>query len=140
MKSEIEKKLKLSRQEKQDLKLYFFVIHPRMKILTEIAVLPVLGFSLEDVLIKARIDVKNIPLTFTGQSVLVKDFVNSLYLGDTHIPTTKEVKSVKSIPKKILAKEEFKASLLLTLNESKKWDMKLSGKDKTMLKKIFEKL
>ncbi len=140
MKAEIEKKIKLSRQEKQDLKLYFFVIHPRMRVLADIAVLPVLGFSLEDVLIKARINVKNIPLTFTGQSVLVKDFVNSLYLGDTHVPTTKEVKSVEHIPKKILAKEEFKSSLLFTLNEAKKWSMKLSEKDKKALKTIINKL
>lgn len=140
MKAEIEKKIKLSRQEKQDLKLYFFVMHPRMRVLADIAVLPVLGFSLEDVLIKTRIDVKNIPLTFTGQSVLVKDFVNRLYLGNTHIPTTKEAKPVEHILKKILAKEEFKSSLLFTLNEAKKWSMKLSEKDKKALKTIINKL
>ena len=102
------------------------------------AVLAIIGYKLEDALARARQEAQELPLVYTGQNSLVQDFINRLYLDSSVIPPIGE--PIKPLSKKKLVKEEFKASLLLTLNEPQKWEMKISKKDKKLLSEIIEKL
>lgn len=140
MKLKAKKKYKLSRKAEQPLKLWFFIVHPGKPYIKNEAVLAIIGYNLEEALVKANLVAKGLPATYTGQNALVKDFVNRLFLDGATALTIKEPKIVKPLSKKKLAKEEFKAGLLLTLNEPKEWDMKISKKDKDLLKIIIEKL
>ena len=135
MESQVEKKFKLSRKAKQDLKLWFFILHPGKLYIRNEAILAIIGYELESAQIRASRDSKGMPLTYTGQNVIVKDFVNQLYLRGSITPPIKEAKPVKPISKEKLSKESFKAGLTMASNEFVK-----SKKDKALLTKIIEKL
>lgn len=137
----IEKKFPLSRKEEQDLRLWFFIVHPGKPYIRNEGVLAIVGYDLESARIKAGIESEGHPATYTGQSSIVKDFISKLYLDIVTIPSKEPKKEPKPKPlSKEMTKEKFRASLLLTLNEPKKWGLKINKKDKKALKEIIEKL
>ena len=135
IKTKIKKQFKLSRKTEQPLKLWFFILHPGLPVLKNVAVLPIIGYQLEEVLVKAGIDANGIPLTYTGQSILVQDFINNLYLGDTTVPAIREIPPVRLPSKEKLSKEQFKAGLMMSMKEFVK-----SKTDKALLQKVINKL
>lgn len=135
MESQIEKKFKLSRKAKQDLKLWFFIVHPGKPYIRNEAILAIIGYDLETAQIRANSDAKGIPLTYTGQNAIVRDFVNQIYLGDSIIPSIKGPEQIKPVSKEKLSKEQFKVGLTMAMEEFVK-----SKEDKELLNKVIKGL
>ncbi len=129
MNSKIEKKFSLGRKEEQPLKLYFFICRPVKINIKNEAVLAIIGYKLEDAILQAQKDSKGGMFTYTGQNVIVKDLVDKISLEAETLTEKKKV-----------GKEQFKAGLLLALNESQELGMKISKKDKVFLKEVISKL
>ncbi len=134
MKSQVEK-FKLKKKTEQDLKLYFFIVHPGKPYIKNEAILAIIGYDLESAQIRANQDAKGIPLTYTGQNAVIKDFVNQLYLRDLVIPSVKTPESIKPISKEKLSKEQFKLGLIMVMEDFIK-----SKKDQEVLNEIIGKL
>ena len=130
-----DKKLKLNRRVEQDLKLWFFIVHPDKPYIKNEAILTVVGYDLESANVKARQDAKGMPLTYTGQNAIIKDLISQLHLGESAIISVEEPEQVKLPPKEKFGKEQFKSGLLMALKEFIK-----DKKDKEILSKIIEKL
>ena len=133
-----EQKLKIERDTREHLKIYFMIARiPNLNISSEY-VLPVLAYNLENALITARQDAPtNLNIVFKGQALSVKEFLSKIrYKQAIAIPPKEEPISIQ--PTK-LGKKGLKAGLLYALNEEETCK-NLTNQDKGRLKKIIEKI
>lgn len=128
------KKFKLEKKTKEELKIYFMIARPQSIKIPNEAVLGILAYNLEDALLKAQGLIPEFNIVFHGQIATVKELLNKIYLEQNVIvPPKKKLIEIKPEPEK-LSREQFKAGLMLALEEFTK------GRNKKELKKIIEKL
>jgi len=148
----IQPKLELTREEHQELRIYFFigrkqVIEIGMGIFpipkptqVEERVIFALAYKLEEAFEKAKLKEPGFALTFNGQSMTVRELLSQLQIdGVVSPPTGKEPPRVEEpIPPAQLNFQQFKAGLLFAANEEK--IIYQNPEDRETLKRIIETL
>jgi hypothetical protein len=131
-----DEKLELSRIQPQDLRIYFMIARPiKLEIANE-KVIAILAYDIDSAVMKARMMAQGLEIVYYGQSLPIKELIDKIYLDNVLIPPpTEEAKVLESPDIKKLNKEQFKAGLLLVLNDLVKVE-----EDRIKLKEIIEKL
>jgi len=146
--TEIKPKLELTREEHQELRIYFFI---GRKNIIELSVFPMppqkeekiifaLAYKLEEAFEKAKLKEQGFALTFNGQSMTVRELLSQLQINEVVSPPTSEepAKIEEPIPPAQLNFEEFRAGLLFTANEDE--IVYKNPEDRETLKRIIETL
>ena len=128
----MEDKLELTRDDRQDLTLYFFIA----KRPNEERVVAILAFQLEDAFQGAKQEAMGFILVFTGQKVPMKELLFRLQIDRTISPpiSPEKVKAEQPLSAEKINFESFKNGLLLVVDDY------VEFKDKEVLKGILGRL
>ena len=129
-----EPKLELNRQEKQELKLYFFIARqPNIEVQNE-KVIAVLAYELESALLRGKQEAKELNIIYHGQAIPIREVIEKIYIeGVLSPPTTTE--KLPEIPREKLSIEQFKAGLVLAAE-----NLCQNEEQKKQLKELIENL
>lgn len=135
MEGQIEQKLELTRQEAQDLRIFFMIGKKVVPILEE-RVMFSLAFKLEEAFEKIKLESPGYLLLYTGQNMTVKELLEGLQFNKVVSPPTNKEESIREepLPPEQLNFEQFRNCLLLVAEEYVK------PEDQERLKEIIKEL
>jgi len=135
--SEVEaqkQKLDMERDQHQELKIWFFIAR-KEKLEPEIEMVQAtLAYTLEDALLRAKQEAKDLNVVYHGQNTTVKELIEKIYLEGIVTPKITDEK-LPEIPPKEMSRKQFIYNILLAADTMIK-DPEKRKQLKALLKEI----